>query len=56
MMNGSHLDPEFEWINNHPEYYDSKLHMESVKGNIQKRKQIQCLEKQIDELEKEIKK
>lgn len=47
-------DWEVNWIRNNPQHYDSKGHSEAVILNIDKRLKIVELEKQIEDLKKEL--
>lgn len=45
---------EVNWIRSNPQHYDSKGHSEAVILNIDKRLKIVELEKQIEDLKKEL--
>lgn len=42
------LNSELAWIDKNPQYYDSLLHAEAVKGNIVKRYKIIDLKRQLE--------
>ena len=47
------IEWELEWIDKHLDRYDSVMHAESVKRNIEKRYKILELQAHIKQLEKE---